>query len=65
MKTQVVSSHLAGMMASQELRIVVGALQLAEILMQKLPNVFTIHFTREGNSDQVIFIHLFTESCYF
>lgn len=49
LKTQVVSSHLAGMMASQELRIVVGALQLAEILMHKLPNVFTIHFIREGN----------------
>lgn len=50
LKTQVVSSHLAGMMASQELRIVVGALQMAEILMQKLPNVFQVHFTREGKN---------------
>uniref|UniRef100_A0A1B6I391 E3 ubiquitin-protein ligase n=1 Tax=Homalodisca liturata TaxID=320908 RepID=A0A1B6I391_9HEMI len=53
LKTQVVSSHLAGMMASQELRIVVGALQLAEILMHKLPNVFCIHFAREGVMHQV------------
>ena len=44
-----VSSHLAGMMASQDLRIVVSALQMAEILMQKLPDLFSIHFTREGN----------------
>lgn len=53
LKTQVVSSHLAGMMASQELRIVVGALQMAEILMQKLPNVFQVHFTREGVMHQI------------
>ncbi|XP_075236613.1 E3 ubiquitin-protein ligase ctrip isoform X2 [Lycorma delicatula] len=53
LKTQIVSSHLAGMMASQELRIVVGALQMAEILMQKLPNVFAVHFTREGVMHQV------------
>lgn len=43
-----VSSHLAGMMASTDLRIVVSALQMAEILMQKLPDVFNVHFTREG-----------------
>ncbi|RZF46922.1 hypothetical protein LSTR_LSTR013234 [Laodelphax striatellus] len=53
LKTQTVSSHLAGMMASQELRIVVGALQMAEILMQKLPNVFAVHFTREGVMHQI------------
>jgi E3 ubiquitin-protein ligase TRIP12 len=44
----VVSSHIAGMMASQDLRIVVGALQMAEILMLKLPEVFGVHFRREG-----------------
>uniref|UniRef100_A0A0A9XLJ3 E3 ubiquitin-protein ligase n=3 Tax=Lygus hesperus TaxID=30085 RepID=A0A0A9XLJ3_LYGHE len=48
LKAQTVSSQLAGMMASQDLRIVVSALQIAEILMQKLPDLFTIHFTREG-----------------
>nr|XP_018917455.1 PREDICTED: E3 ubiquitin-protein ligase TRIP12 isoform X1 [Bemisia tabaci]XP_018917456.1 PREDICTED: E3 ubiquitin-protein ligase TRIP12 isoform X1 [Bemisia tabaci] len=53
LKNQVVSSHIAGMMASQDLRIVVGALQMAEILMTKLPNVFEIHFTREGVMHQI------------
>jgi E3 ubiquitin-protein ligase TRIP12 len=48
LKNQIVSSHIAGMMASQDLRIVVGALQMAEILMQKLPEVFGVHFRREG-----------------
>ena len=51
LKNQVVSSHIAGMMASQDLRIVVGALQMAEILMQKLPEVFGVHFRREGMCD--------------
>lgn len=48
LKNKLVSSHIACMMASQDLRIVVGALQMAEILMHKLPNVFEVHFTREG-----------------
>lgn len=53
LKNQVVSSHIAGMMASQDLRIVVGALQMAEILMQKLPEVFGVHFRREGVMHQI------------
>ncbi|XP_049857305.1 E3 ubiquitin-protein ligase TRIP12 isoform X2 [Schistocerca gregaria] len=53
LKNQVVSSHIAGMMASQDLRIVVGALQMAEILMQKLPDVFGVHFRREGVMYQI------------
>lgn len=48
-----VASHIAGMMASQDLRIVVGAVQMAEILMQKLPQVFETHFIREGVMHQV------------
>lgn len=48
-----VASHIAGMMASQDLRIVVGAVQMAEILMQKLPQVFETHFLREGVMHQV------------
>ncbi|XP_045472150.1 E3 ubiquitin-protein ligase TRIP12 isoform X2 [Harmonia axyridis] len=48
LKNQVVSSHIAGMMASSDLRIVVGALQMAEILMTKLPDEFGVHFRREG-----------------
>lgn len=53
LKYQVVSSHIAGMMASNDLRIVVGSLQMAEILMQKLPDVFGVHFRREGVMHQV------------
>jgi len=30
-------------------RIVVGGIQMAEILMQKLPDVFHVFFRREGN----------------
>jgi hypothetical protein len=56
LKNQVVSSHIAGMMASQDLRIVVGALQMAEILMQKLPEVFGVHFHREGKCSYLFFV---------
>ena len=38
------------MMASQDIRVVVGAVQMAHILMQKLPDVFSVYFRREGTS---------------
>lgn len=50
---QMLSSHIAGMMASNDLRIVVGAVQMAEILMQKLPEIFGVHFLRDGVSHQL------------
>lgn len=50
---QMLSSHIAGMMASNDLRIVVGAVQMAEILMQKLPDIFGVHFLRDGVSHQL------------
>ncbi|KAF7989932.1 hypothetical protein HCN44_008606 [Aphidius gifuensis] len=53
LKNQTVSSHIAGMLASQDLRIVIGALQMASILMNKLPNVFGVHFHREGVLHQI------------
>lgn len=53
LKSQIVSSHLAGMLSSQDLKIVVGATQMAQILMQKLPEVFGVHFRREGVMHQV------------
>lgn len=53
LKNQIVSSHIAGMMASSDLRIVVGALQMAEILMTKLPEEFGVHFRREGVLHQI------------
>ncbi|XP_034824158.1 E3 ubiquitin-protein ligase TRIP12 isoform X2 [Maniola hyperantus] len=54
LKTQVISSHIAGMMASSDLRIVVGSLQLAEILMQRLPEEMGVQFRREGVLHQVL-----------
>ncbi|XP_050295827.1 E3 ubiquitin-protein ligase TRIP12 isoform X2 [Anthonomus grandis grandis] len=53
LKNQVVSSHIAGMMASSDLRIVVGALQMADILMNKLPENFGVNFRREGVLHQI------------
>lgn len=41
------------MMASSDLRIVVGSLQLAEILMQRLPEEMAVQFRREGVLHQV------------
>lgn len=41
------------MMASSDLRIVVGSLQLAEILMQRLPDEMGVQFRREGVLHQV------------
>ncbi|KAL1444262.1 hypothetical protein MTO96_029946 [Rhipicephalus appendiculatus] len=48
LRSQLVASHLAAMLSSQDLHVVVGALQMADILMQKLPEVFGVHFRREG-----------------
>lgn len=53
LRNQILSSHLAGMMASNDLRIVVGALQMSEILMQKLPDIFGVHFRRDGVLHQI------------
>ena len=36
------------MMASQDLKVVVGGIQMGEVLMQKLPNIFSVFFRREG-----------------
>ncbi|XP_066267756.1 E3 ubiquitin-protein ligase TRIP12-like isoform X2 [Branchiostoma lanceolatum] len=53
LKSYAVSSHIAGMLSSQDLKVVVGALQMAEILMQKLPDIFSVFFRREGVMHQV------------
>ncbi|GAB6020162.1 Ubiquitin-protein ligase [Chamberlinius hualienensis] len=53
LKNQQVSSHIAAMLSSNDLKIVVGALQLCEILMQKLPDIFAVYFRREGVMYQV------------
>jgi hypothetical protein len=41
-------SHVAAMMASPDLKIVVASIQMANILMEKLPDVFSVYFCREG-----------------
>ncbi len=43
-----VSSHLAAMLKAQDYRLVVGAMQMAEVLMHKLPHIFSQYFYREG-----------------
>ena len=48
-----VSSQIAGMLSSGDLKIIVGALQLSEILLQKMPEEFGVHFRREGVLHQV------------
>lgn len=53
LKSQPVSSHIAAMMASSDLKVVVGGIQMAETLMQKLPDIFTIYFRREGVMHQM------------
>jgi len=42
-------SHVAAMMASPDLKIVVASIQMAYILMEKLPDVFGVYFCREGS----------------
>ena len=37
------------MMASPDLKIVVASIQMANILMEKLPDVFGVYFCREGS----------------
>lgn len=48
LKCHPVSSHIASMLGSSDQRILVGAIQMATILMDKLPDVFLVYFRREG-----------------
>eukprot|EP01018_Ginkgo_biloba_P019051 Gb_20277 [translate_table: standard] len=43
-----ISSFLAGVLAWKDPQVLVPALQIAEVLMQKLPDVFSKMFVREG-----------------
>ena len=53
LKQQAISSHIASMLASSDYKIVVSALQMAEILMKKLPQIFSVYFYREGVTHQI------------
>eukprot|EP01119_Soliformovum_irregulare_P017715 TRINITY_DN5305_c3_g1_i1.p1 TRINITY_DN5305_c3_g1~~TRINITY_DN5305_c3_g1_i1.p1 ORF type:complete len:1262 (+),score=491.54 TRINITY_DN5305_c3_g1_i1:429-3788(+) len=48
LKSLSVSSFIANILASTDYVVVATALKLAEILMQKLPEIFSIYFKREG-----------------
>lgn len=52
LKNHPVSSHIAAMLASADQRILVGAIQMAFVLIDKLPEVFSVYFRREGVSHQ-------------
>ena len=41
-------SHIATMLKSHDCHMVVGGVQMAHILMEKLPDIFLIYFYREG-----------------
>lgn len=48
LKSHPVSSHIAAMLASSDQQIIVGAIQMAHILMNALPDIFSVYFRREG-----------------
>ena len=43
-----ISSFIAGLLTQKDMTIVAKALQLAEILMHKLPDIFSKYFLKEG-----------------
>ena len=47
------SSQVAAILSSQDLKIIVSALQISENLLTKLPDQFSVHFRREGVLHQV------------
>lgn len=53
LQSQPVSSHIAAMMASSDLKVVVGGVQMADILIQKLTDIFSVYFRREGVMHQM------------
>ena len=53
LRQQSISSHIASMLASSDSKIVISALQISEILMKKLPQIFSVYFYREGVIHQI------------
>lgn len=53
LKDHSISSSIATMLASQDLRIVVCATQMCHILVEKLPDIFSVYFQREGVIHQI------------
>lgn len=48
LKSQFLSRNIAAMLASTDLKVLVSAFQMAQLLIEKLPDVFGVHFIREG-----------------
>ncbi|CAG0904997.1 unnamed protein product, partial [Cyprideis torosa] len=53
LRSQEISAQLAGMLSSADYKSVVGAMQMAFILMEKLPGIFAVFFKREGVMHQI------------
>lgn len=53
LKDQTMSSSIATMLASTDIRIVVCATQMCHILMDKMPKIFSVFFQREGVIHQI------------
>lgn len=48
LKSQLLSRNIAAMLASSDLKVLVSTLQMAHLLIEKLPEIFGVHFIREG-----------------
>lgn len=48
-----ISSQISSMLSSQDIKLIVSALQLAKIIMRKLPHIFKVVFLKEGVVHQV------------
>lgn len=53
LKNLPISSQIASLLASTDPKILVSALQMCEILMQKMPDIFSVYFLREGVIHQI------------
>lgn len=53
LKDQTMSSSIATMLSSSDIRIVVCAIQMCNILMDKMPEIFSVYFQREGVMHQI------------
>lgn len=53
LKDHSISSSIATMLASSDLRVVVSATQMCHILVEKLPDIFSVYFQREGVIHQI------------
>ena len=48
-----ISSHIAAMLANKDTKIIVIGMQIADLLLKHLPDVFSVYFYREGVVYQV------------